>query len=162
MKTFFDILTLGNSLLYRKSEEVTINELDTIAEIISDMQNALDDFKTRYKKGRAISAPQIGVFKQIILWNANINQVIINPVLTKLSDETFELWDDCMSFPDLLVKVNRSKHCTLTFYDTKWQKHVWELANDLSELIQHEVDHLNGILATQCAIDQYSFRNIKH
>jgi len=70
----------------------------------------------------------------------------------------FEMWDDCMSFPNLLVKVRRHKSLTLTFYDLKREKQVWHLQDDLAELIQHEYDHLDGILATQRAIDNKSFR----
>ena len=68
-----------------------------------------------------------------------------------------ELWDDCMSFPNLLVKVRRHKRCSLRFYDENWKEQVWRLEDDMSELIQHEYDHLNGILATQRAIDDKSY-----
>ena len=70
----------------------------------------------------------------------------------------FKVWDDCMSFPNLLVKVMRHKKLTITFYNLKWQKQTWFLEDDLAELLQHEYDHLDGILATQRAIDQRSFK----
>ena len=90
----------------------------------------------------------------------NIDQpvALINPELSDLSTEMFELWDDCMSFPNLLVKIKRHKSLTLTFYDLNWEKQTWYLKDDLSELIQHEFDHLNGILATQRAVDAKSFK----
>jgi peptide deformylase len=69
----------------------------------------------------------------------------------------YELWDDCMSFPELLVKVKRHKACRLSFYDQSWHKQEWDLTGDLSELLQHEYDHLDGILATMRAIDGRSF-----
>jgi len=83
---------------------------------------------------------------------------LINPELSNLSDEMFELWDDCMSFPNLLVKVKRHKSLTISFYDLNWNKQTWNLDGDMAELIQHECDHLDGILATQRAIDDKSFR----
>ena len=83
---------------------------------------------------------------------------MINPELSDLSDELFEVWDDCMSFPNLLVKVKRHKKLTLSFFDLEWRKQVWHLEDNMSELIQHEYDHLDGILATQRATDSQSFR----
>ena len=84
--------------------------------------------------------------------------VIINPELYDLSPEMIEVWDDCLCFPDLLVKVNRYKSCRILFRDNNWNEHVWDLTDDLSELFQHEFDHLEGILATQRAIDNKSFK----
>ena len=83
---------------------------------------------------------------------------MFNPQLSELSDEMFEVWDDCMSFPNLLVKVKRHKKLRITFRDLKWQEQSWQLSDDMAELIQHEYDHLDGILATQKAIDNQSFR----
>ena len=116
------------------------------------------DFRNKYGAGRAIAAPQIGLQKRIICLNIDKPVAIINPVLTNLSNEMFEVWDDCMSFPSLLVKVKRHKKLTLSFFDSNWQKQTWLLEDDLAELIQHEYDHLDGILATQRAIDQQSFK----
>jgi peptide deformylase len=61
-----------------------------------------------------------------------------------------------MSFPDILVKVKRYENCRVTFRDLKWKEHSMILEEDLSELLQHEVDHLNGILAIQRAADNKS------
>ena len=83
---------------------------------------------------------------------------LINPVISWFSEEMFELWDDCMSFPNLLVKVMRHKKITIEFYDLNWEKHTWHLENDMAELLQHEYDHLDGILATQRAINNKSFK----
>jgi peptide deformylase len=68
------------------------------------------------------------------------------------------VWDDCLSFPNLLVKVNRYKKCTLTYYDENWEQHKMILEDSESELLQHEFDHLDGIMATQRAIDSFSFK----
>ena len=111
------------------------------------------DFRKKYKAGRAIAAPQIGVMKRLVYMHLQSPVVFINPVLDNFSRRTFELWDDCMSFPDILVKVKRHKSCEIYFRDLKWKKHSMILEENLSELLQHEVDHLNGILAIQRAID---------
>ena len=86
------------------------------------------------------------------------SHIIINPELHNLSYETFELWDDCLSFPSLLVKVRRHKSCTLKYMNELWEEKSWEMKDDLSELIQHEYDHLEGILAVQRAIDSKAFK----
>jgi peptide deformylase len=122
------------------------------------MFDTILEFRKKYGVGRAIAAPQIVLQKIIICLNIDKPVALANPELSDLSEELFELWDDCMSFPNLLVKVRRHKSLTLTFYDLKREKQVWLLQDDLAELIQHEYDHLDGILATQRAIDDQSFR----
>jgi len=152
-----DILLLGNPLLYQKSEPVEKDEIINLLSKIDLMFETVLDFRKKYNVGRAIAAPQIGLQKRIICLNIDKPVAMINPELTSLSIEMFEVWDDCMSFPNLLVKVMRHKKLTLKFYDIHWQKHTWHLEDDLAELIQHEYDHLDGILATQRAIDTQSF-----
>jgi peptide deformylase len=84
--------------------------------------------------------------------------VFINPDLTNLSNESFEVWDDCMCFPNLLVRVRRHKTLTIKYYDENWKACERTVENDLSELLQHEYDHLDGILCTMRAIDDKSFK----
>lgn len=153
-----DILLLGNPLLYKKSEVVKQEEVKNLLPKINLMFDTVLDFRSKYGVGRAIAAPQIGLLKRIICINTDKRVAMINPVLTELSSEMFEIWDDCMSFPNLLVKVNRHKKLTVTFRDLNWQEHTSQLSEDMAELIQHEYDHLDGILATQKAIDNQSFR----
>jgi peptide deformylase len=68
-----------------------------------------------------------------------------------------ELWDDCMSFPDLLVRVKRYASFTLTYVDDQWIEQALVVEGVLSELLQHEIDHLDGVLAVSRAIDGGSF-----
>lgn len=153
-----DILLLGNPKLYEKSNPVKREEVNTFLPQINLMFDTVKDFREKYNCGRAIATPQIGLQKRIIGLNIEKPVAMINPVLSDLSSETFEIWDDCMSFPNLLVKVKRHKSLTLSFYDLDWNKQTWNLEGDMAELIQHEYDHLDGILATQRAIDNKSFR----
>mgnify|MGYP002564328868 CR=1 FL=1 len=83
--------------------------------------------------------------------------MIINPSLEFLGDEKMTLMDDCMSFPNLLVKVERFRHCRLTYHDENWEEQTVQWDDDMAELIQHEYDHLDGILATMRAMDNKSF-----
>ena len=151
------ILKLGNPELYEASENLTKEELPVALERANEMHNLILEFRKEYGAGRAIAAPQIGYKKRMIALYIDRPVVIINPVLFNHSEEMMELWDDCMSFPNLLVKVRRHKRCSLKFLDEKWEEQIWKLEDDMSELIQHEYDHLDGILATQRAIDDKSF-----
>lgn len=159
--TLNDILLLGDPILHEISEPVDQSELPSLREQIEGLHDLVIQFREKYGRGRAIAAPQIGLMKRMICLNIEKPITIINPVLTNISTELFELWDDCMCFPNLMVRVNRHISCTLRFKDEHWNDHEWHLENDLSELLQHEYDHLNGILATQRAIDDKSFKLLK-
>jgi peptide deformylase len=153
-----DILLLGNPLLYEKSEPVQPEEIPVLFPKIELMFETVIDFRNKYGAGRAIAAPQIGLLKRIICLNTDKRVAMINPELSNLSPGLFEVWDDCMSFPNLLVKVMRHKKLTISFFDLNWERQTWHLEDDMAELIQHEYDHLDGILGTQRAIDNQSFR----
>ena len=151
------ILLLGNPKLYQPSREVTQTEAQTLQPLVQDLHDTMMDFRERYGAGRAIAAPQIGVMKRIIYMQINEPTVLINPQLVDLSEEMMEVWDDCMSFPDLLVKVKRHCSCRIIYRDIDWQECSMELGADMAELLQHEYDHLNGVLAVQLAVDKHSF-----
>ena len=153
-----EILKLGNPKLYEISEPVKANEMGILKPVVNKLHDLLMEFRKRYGAGRAIAAPQIGIMKRLIYMNIEEPVIIINPELSDLSEEMMEIWDDCLCFPDLLVRVKRHKRCKVRFFGMDRKKQTWYLEGDLSELIQHEYDHLEGILATQRAIDMKSFR----
>ena len=155
--TIQEILLLGNPQLYEISIDVLERELDMIPSIVQDLHDTMMEFRKQYGVGRAIAAPQIGILKRIIYMHIDGPQVFINPVLSDLSSEMIELWDDCMCFPDLLVRVQRHQSCTIEYRDEDWELQTMNLKGDLSELIQHEYDHLDGILAVSRAVDGNSF-----
>jgi peptide deformylase len=152
-----DVLLLGNPKLYEICEPIERKEVDNLPSIVQDLHDTLIDFKKRYGTGRAIAAPQIGMMKRMIYMYINEPKVFINPVLTQKSKERMVVWDDCMCFPDLLVKVRRHQRCGITYKDMEWKEQTMILEGDLSELLQHECDHLDGILAVSRAIDKFSF-----
>lgn len=155
------ILKLGDPGLFDPAHPVERHELDNLTPVIKDLHKTIVEFRKKYGVGRAIAAPQIGISKRIICWNIDRPLTLINPVLSELSDELFEVWDDCMCFPGLLVKVKRHFSCRVNFLNNNWKIDEWDLTGDESELIQHEVDHLDGILATQRAVDGKSFKSVK-
>ena len=152
-----EILLLGDPHLYEVSEEVRPEELDALKPVFEDMFDCIKAIRRDYGFGRAIAAPQIGVQKRVICVLTDKPYVIINPTLEFDGDEMMELWDDCMSFPNLLVRVRRHRHCILRYMDENWEPQEKRMDDDLSELIQHEYDHLDGILATMRAIDNKSY-----
>lgn len=158
MKGIDDLLLLGNPLLYQLSEPVLESELALVPAWVADLDNVMKQIRQRYNFGRGIAAPQLGIMKRLIYINVDEPLVIINPVLSHLSPEMFELWDDCMCFPNLLVKLKRHKSLTINFRDEQWHQRELSLKDDLSELIQHEYDHLDGILCTMRSIDDKSFK----
>ncbi|HUR81654.1 MAG TPA: peptide deformylase, partial [Thermoanaerobaculia bacterium] len=104
------ILLLGDPRLRERSHEVTQFDASAFAELAS----ALDAFRKQHGFGRAISAPQIGIPQRFIAVNLGRGTFfVVNPVVTWRSGETFTMWDDCMSFPDLLVRVPRFRSLSL-------------------------------------------------
>ena len=162
--TVREILLLGNPKLHEISRPVTRDELDSMPSIIEDLHDTLMSFREKYGAGRAIAAPQIGEMKKIVYMHIDQPTILINPKIYNESTEMMELWDDCMSFPDLYVKVKRHKTCQIEYLDIDWNRKSQQLQGDLSELLQHECDHLDGILAVSRAIDGESFAlsNQKH
>ncbi|NNF35482.1 MAG: peptide deformylase [Saprospiraceae bacterium] len=158
MKTLSDLLQLGHPLLYEICKPVKYEELDQVKGWVTDLHNVMEEIRAKYNFGRAIAAPQLGIMKRLIYMNVDKPVVIINPEIRNESKEMIELWDDCMSFPNLLVKVRRHKSLTVRFLDGSWKWHEWHLSDDLSELMQHEYDHLDGILCTMRAIDDKSYK----
>jgi len=152
-----EILQLGNPDLYDISMEVEEDELDLIRDIASDLEDTMSAFREKYGVGRAIAAPQIGVRKRMVYMNTGEPVVLLNPVITKKSDEMIEVWDDCMSFPELLVRVRRHRSITVAYRDLEWKERGLDAEDDLAELLQHEIDHLDGVLAVMRAADEHSF-----
>ena len=152
-----EILLLGDPRLYEVSEEVKYEEIERFRPVFTDMFDCIRGIRRDYGFGRAIAAPQIGIKKRLICMLTDRPYVIINPSLEFIGDVKMEEMADCMSFPNLLVRVQRYRHCILRYRDEYWQEQEMPMDDDMSELIQHEYDHLDGILATMRAIDNRSF-----
>jgi len=153
-----EILLLGDSRLYEVSRPVAREELEAMKALADDLRDTLYAFRRKYGLGRAIAAPQIGVFKRLIYMEAGgVRAALVNPRLTFPDDEKMALQDDCMSFPNLLVQVERFARCRVDFLDMDWRPRHFDLEGGLSELIQHEYDHLDGILATMRAAGPRAF-----
>jgi len=101
-----EILLLGNESLYKVSREVSRDEIVKAKQIVEDLHDTMMDFRRTYGFGRAIAAPQINEPFRIIYLNFDDNSIaLINPRLEFIDDNKFEIWDDCMSFPGLEVRL---------------------------------------------------------
>ena len=154
------ILLLGNPQLYQVSTPITTEDYPLLPQLETDLHDTLFEYRLVHKVGRAIAAPQIGVQKRVLYLHFDEPLLIINPSLSFPDTETIQVWDDCMCFPNLLVHIERFNHCSLGYLDRNLQARQINLTGSLSELIQHEFDHLDGILATMRALDYQSFRFI--
>jgi peptide deformylase len=115
----------------------------------------LADFRGRHGFGRAIAAPQIGVSKRFVAVDLGEGPfLVVDPVITERSAQTFTMWDDCMSFPWILVRLRRHRSISLEYTDRSGARRPWAgLDVPTSELMQHELDHLDGVLAVDRAED---------
>lgn len=120
------------------------------------LKACLDAFRMQHGFGRGIAAPQIGIQQRFIALNLGAGSFcMVNPEIVWHSEARFTMWDDCMCFPDTLVKVQRYDSVSVRFLDESGQVQEWhQLKRDLSELLQHEIDHLDGVLALDLAEDQ--------
>jgi peptide deformylase len=152
------ILVLGDPRLRVVCEPVEDVADPIFREENARLQAALDAFRAERGFGRGIAAPQIGIPRRFIALNLGAGtRSLINPVITWRSPETFTLWDDCMCFPELLVRVRRHHSISIRYLDEGGRAQAWEEVGQAeSELLQHELDHLDGVLATDLALDSRS------
>ncbi len=148
-----EILLLGNPILRERCSLVSNVNAGEIQTTIGHLCDTLFDFRARQGFGRGIAAPQIGSTKQIIYIDFEYHGALINPKITKRSRQKFMLWDDCFSFPDILARVVRNYTIEVSFVSEDGQRKKLKAEGALSELLQHEIDHVNGILAIDRAID---------
>ena len=129
---------------------------------IARLAAALAAARARLGFGRAIAAPQLGIMRRLVVVDLGAGPfALINPEITWRSADLFEVWDDCLSVPDRVVRVRRHRSISLAFRDQALRPRVWrELPEDLAELLQHELDHLDGTLLVDRAIDDAAVRPI--
>ncbi len=137
----YAIRTYGDPVL--KSKAHAVAEVDgKIARLIDDM------FETLYESdsGLALAAPQIGVQKQIVVWDIDEQPMaIINPEIVE-SDGEFVYSEGCLSIPDLYVDILRPNHVLVRGLDVDGNQIELEGSELMGRMFQHEIDHLNGVL----------------
>jgi peptide deformylase len=155
-----EILQLGHPVLWQKSLDVVDPWSASARDIIRDLDDTLRAFRESRGFGRGIAAPQIGVLQRVIfvrMPDGSFAGPMINPDISWESDEQRELWDGCFSFPDLVVRVSRAAEIEVDYLDAEGIKRQLRAGGNLSELLQHEIDHLDGMLAIQRALSPTAF-----
>lgn len=147
------IRQLGDPTLRECCSPVRGADFGAFRGLVGDLRDTLYDFRARRGFGRGIAAPQIGVSSRAIFIDAGEPMAMLNPVILRRSRKHILLWDDCFSFPDLVVKVKRALAIDVRFRDLEGKTRMVRVEGGLSELLQHEIDHLDGILALDRAID---------
>jgi peptide deformylase len=129
--------------------------------VADDLRDTLADARKQFQMGRAMAAPQIGApIRLVFVQIGKQRWSMVNPEITDVGPDDFQVWDDCFSFPELYVRVTRAYQATLAYQDLQGKPHTLSLEGPMAELMQHEIDHLDGILAVDRAsgLDPFAFR----
>jgi peptide deformylase len=146
--------------LHAIAEEVTVEEIEngTVAKILRDMRSALHSYTVDGFTAVAIAAPQIGISKRIFLIEDQSKDrdalptiVAINPHFVKISKKTHEVGEGCLSIPEYYGLVKRATNVTLHALDEYGHEFERGAGGLLAQIMQHEYDHLDGILFTERA-----------
>ena len=140
------IKTIGDRCLRVTSEEVVFDKKE-IAELYTDMCDAMWE-----ADGIGLAAPQIGINKRVILVDETTEEhgryahLMVNPKITWKSEEKVLFDEGCLSVPDTNGEVSRSKSIKITFQNKDGKYKKWKLDGIAARVVQHEIDHLEGIL----------------
>ena len=137
-----DIITLGNDVLKEKSDPVLKID-ESIENLVARMTEILEK-----EKGVGLAAPQIGEKKRIFITKVprDILRVFINPVIVQTSQELESYEEGCLSIPKVWADVIRPSAINIQAWDITGKVFRLNVEGILSRVIQHEFDHLNGIL----------------
>lgn len=137
----FPMRTFGDPVLKQRAAEVTRVD-EEVQKLIKDMIDTM-----RMAPGVGLAAPQIGILRRVIVWEfEGQGGALVNPVIVEQSDET-EIHDEaCLSVPGIAYPVVRARKVVVQGLDRKGEKQRLEMEDMPARIIQHEVDHIDGIL----------------
>ncbi len=144
--------------IYKYPEPVLAKKAARVEAFGPDMLKLFDDMiETMYvSDGVGLAAPQIGVSKQIfVMCPTRVpgeEYIVINPVIESSSGKELGL-EGCLSLPGISAEVPRATKLKLTYQDQHGKKHTLQAESFFARVIQHEIDHLNGMLI----VDRFSF-----
>ena len=144
MENAMEILKLGDKVLTQKAKRVA-NVDDTIRTLCFSMINAM-----LKNEGIGLAGNQVGVLKRIIVVLDNeIPKVLINPEIVEFSQTTCDFEEGCLSIPETYIKINRPETIKVKYRDTKGKPRLETYSGLTSRVIQHEIDHLDGVLMVE-------------
>ena len=143
---------MGDSRLWEKSLPVEKFGTPELAELLQDMRDTM-----AHLNGAGLAAPQIGVLLRVVIFGVHANPrypdveevpdtVLINPVITPLASDMEEGWEGCLSVPGMRGWVPRYTKLKYSGYDERGKRFVREVSGFHARVVQHECDHLDGIL----------------
>src|SRR6266446_3284043 len=167
---FRTVLQLGDPGLREVARRVNDPAAAEIRELVEDLSDTLAYWRKTTGYGRGIAAPQLGVnLRVIFLRLPEAAWPLVNPEITWRSEEKIVVWDACLSFLSIFMQVERHRENMVRYQDLLGERHEVHATEDrnLSELLQHEIDHLDGILAvdritdirTMCTREEFEKRH---
>lgn len=150
--TIRTILRMGDPVLLQRATEVAYLNTRELHALVADMQDTM-----KHANGAGLAAPQIGVSQRVVIFGFERNErypdapavpptVLVNPVLTLLGDEEESAWEGCLSVPGMRGLVPRSARLRYRGFDAQGQVIDRTVDGFHARVVQHEVDHLDGIL----------------
>ena len=147
-----EVLRMGDPRLLQRSQEIQTFGTPELQALLTDMRDTM-----AHLNGAGLAAPQIGVGLRVVIFGVHANPrypdveevpdtVLINPVLTPLGEEMEEGWEGCLSVPGMRGAVPRYKRLRYSGYDELGRHFEREVQDFHARVVQHEVDHLDGIL----------------
>jgi len=147
-----EVLRMGDPRLLERSREVARFDTPAIDALLADMRDTMQKYD-----GAGLAAPQIGVPLRVVIFGVEHNPrypdaepvpytELLNPVIVPLSDEMEEGWEGCLSVPGLRGVVARHSRIRYTGFDPKGRRIEREVSGFHARVVQHECDHLDGIL----------------
>jgi peptide deformylase len=147
-----EVLRMGDPRLWQKSLPLEGFGTQELSNLLTDMRETM-----AHLNGAGLAAPQIGVPLRVVIFGVTANPrypgiepvpdtVLINPVLTRLSDEVEEGWEGCLSVPGMRGWVPRFRELKYAGFDEHGKQFERTVNGFHARVVQHEVDHLDGIL----------------
>lgn len=146
------VLRMGDPRLLRIAQPVTAFGTEALRELVADMQDTMAALN-----GAGLAAPQIGVDLRVVIFGVGHNPrypdaeqvpytILCNPVLTPIGDETESAWEGCLSVPGMRGLVPRHAQLRYTGFDLEGAPIDRSVSGFHARVVQHECDHLDGIL----------------
>jgi len=153
---------LGDPVLRTPSDAIANPQSAAVRLVADDLQETLRHLQSQHGMGRGLSAPQIGAPMRMIYIEIDEPWYIINPTVTDIGDDDFWVWDDCFSSPDLMVRVQRAYQVEVIYQDLTGRRCGIHAEGALAELLQHEIDHLDGVLCVDrpTGHNAFSFKEV--
>jgi len=158
--TVHRVRLLGDPILRARCEPIKNPRSAAVRLVADGLQDTLRDLQARHGTGRGLAAPQIGAPIRLIYIENDEPLHLVNPEIVDIGASDFSVWDDCFSVPGIFVRVMRAYRITVRYQDLKGKFQEITADRDMAELLQHEIDHLDGVLMIDRAIglDPFCYR----